>query len=108
MANDNPQGNERWQEGWVDEQMAKLQGNAEWEPDADRGVARLRASQMKRSRKRRMATMAGVAVLAVGSLAAAFPTTRAFAEQCADACGNGLMQMHNALLNGQAHRALYA
>ena len=71
---------------WVEERLASLDQNSDWEPDALRGLARFRAqSDESRSRKRRWGWLVAGAVAASLPLMA-FPTTRVFAQRCVSAC----------------------
>jgi cytochrome c biogenesis protein CcmG/thiol:disulfide interchange protein DsbE len=71
---------------WVEERLAALRPEAEWQADPSRGLARLRERrQLKRNRTRRWGWVAAGAVAASLPLMA-FPTTRAFAQRCVSAC----------------------
>ena len=73
-------------EQWVDERLAALRPDPEWQPDASRGLARFRRLRDNTGRRRRrwgwMATGAVTAALPL----MAFPSTRAFAQRCVSAC----------------------
>ena len=73
-------------EQWVEERLAALQPNSEWQPDASRGLARFQQQRDKAShRTRRWGWLAAGAVAAALPLMA-FPSTRAFAQRCVSAC----------------------
>jgi thiol-disulfide isomerase/thioredoxin len=71
---------------WVDEQLAALGPEGDWEPDIQRGLSLLdqRRSE-KRGYGRRWAWAAAV-VVATFVVAMATPLTRAFAQRCLSAC----------------------
>ena len=72
---------------WVDERMASLGGPGDWVPDLTAGIERLRQRQNLAVRTMRTWVWAAAgSALAAGCLMA-FPTTRAFASRCVDACG---------------------
>jgi cytochrome c biogenesis protein CcmG/thiol:disulfide interchange protein DsbE len=71
---------------WVEDRLAALRPNSEWQPDTLQGLARFRA-QREKERRRKW----GWSRLAVGAVAAAvplmaLPSTRAFAQRCVSAC----------------------
>jgi len=71
---------------WVEERLASLEQNSDWEPDTLRGLARFRAQREKvSSRKRRWGWLV-VGAVAAGVPLMAFPTTRVFAQRCVSAC----------------------
>jgi peroxiredoxin len=72
---------------WVEERLAALRPNDEWQPDASRGLARLREQRDEaRHRTRRWGWMAAGALSAAIPLMAYPATTRAFARRCVSAC----------------------
>ena len=70
---------------WVDERLATLRSDSQWQPDVSRGLARLKARREKAGRTRRWGWLVAGAVAASLPLMA-FPTTRAFAQRCVSAC----------------------
>jgi peroxiredoxin len=72
---------------WVEERLAALQPNSEWQPDASRGLAQFREHQRDKAthRTRRWGWLAAGAVVAALPIMA-FPSTRAFAQRCVSAC----------------------
>jgi cytochrome c biogenesis protein CcmG/thiol:disulfide interchange protein DsbE len=71
---------------WVEERLAALQPDCEWQPDAYRGLAQFRKRhEGARHGTRRWGWIAAGAV-AAGLPLMAFPTTRAFAQRCVSAC----------------------
>ena len=81
---------------WVDARMAQLEPDTAWEPNAARGLARLRQSRSEMNRRRsRWALPVAAGLIACVSLAAT-PVTRAFAQRCLSACvsqGNWLASL---------------
>ena len=70
---------------WVDERLAALNPSCDWQPDATRGLARLRDLHEARVRGRKWAwAMSAAAVTCLAVLA--LPATRVFAERCVNAC----------------------
>lgn len=69
--------------GWVDEHLAKLGPDDNWQPDVERGLARMRTPVKTRGRKW---IWAGAAVLASCAGLMAFPSPRAIAQKCVNAC----------------------
>ena len=67
---------------WVEDRLAVLNTDAQWQPDAARAMSRLRA---RRGRSRRWTYIAAGAAVTSMSLMA-FPVTRAFAQRCVAAC----------------------
>jgi peroxiredoxin len=68
---------------WVSDKMSTLDPGSDWQPNAARGLAMLRARRSARRRRSRRWTWAVVAVVAVSL---ALPVTRAFAARCVEAC----------------------
>lgn len=74
-------------EDWADEQMATLGPGPEWEPDVNRGLARLRERRHTAARGRwTLATAAAAALVLV-----AMPQPRALAQRCLN-CSVALFQ----------------
>ncbi|HLJ47615.1 MAG TPA: TlpA disulfide reductase family protein [Bryobacteraceae bacterium] len=75
---------------WVEERLSTLIPGDEWQPDIGTGLARLQARREadgRQSRKWMWASAGAVAAAACGVFAMlAFPSTRAFAERCVEAC----------------------
>ncbi len=71
---------------WVDERLSTLLPDNEWQPNVGAGLARLQARQ--RSGRTWMWASAGAAAAATVAIFAmlAFPSTRAFAGRCVEAC----------------------
>jgi peroxiredoxin len=71
---------------WVEERLASLRPDNDWQPDLSRGLARLQEQRVKKSsRKRRWGWLVAGAI-AAGLPLMAFPATRAFAQRCVSAC----------------------
>jgi thiol-disulfide isomerase/thioredoxin len=71
---------------WVQDRLAALRPDGEWQPDASRGLARFREQRAHAvNRKRRWGWLMAGAV-AAGLPLMAFPSTRAFAQRCVSAC----------------------
>jgi len=71
---------------WVEERLAALRPDSQWQPDVSRGLARFEARrEQARGRTRRWAWLVAGAV-AAGLPLMAFPTTRVFAQRCVSAC----------------------
>jgi thiol-disulfide isomerase/thioredoxin len=68
---------------WVDDHLAKLGPDDNWQPDVERGLARMRTPVKSRGQKW---LWAGTAVLASGAGLMAFPSPRAIAHKCVSAC----------------------
>ena len=71
---------------WVEERLAALRPNREWQPDVSRGLARFKARRGKASRRMRSWGWLAAGAVAAGLPLMAFPTTRAFAQRCVSAC----------------------
>jgi thiol-disulfide isomerase/thioredoxin len=67
----------------VDEHLAKLDPDDAWRPDVEQGLARMRTPGQSGGRKW---LWAGAAVLASCAGLMAFPSPRAIAQKCVDAC----------------------
>lgn len=70
---------------WVDQQVSSIL-NVEWTPNPARGLAHLRARQAEARRRTSYAAWAGVGILASGAALMTYPTTRAYAHRCMQAC----------------------
>ena len=71
---------------WVEDCLAALRTDGDWQPDAARGLARFREQRLeKRSRVRRRSWLAA-GVLAAALPLMAFSSTREFAQRCVSAC----------------------
>jgi peroxiredoxin len=71
---------------WVEDRLAALAPDSEFQPDTLRGLAQFRQKREKaRNRNRRWGWVAAGAV-AAGLPLMAFPTTRVFAQRCVSAC----------------------
>jgi thiol-disulfide isomerase/thioredoxin len=68
---------------WVEERLAKLRPDDQWHPDVERGLARMRAPGKRMEGKW---LWAGAAVLASCAGLMAFPSSRAIAQKCVNAC----------------------
>ena len=73
-------------EQWVEERLAALQANSEWQPDAARGLARFQQQHDKASHRTRRWGWVAAGTVAAALPLMAFPTTRAFAQRCVSAC----------------------
>ncbi|HEY6344083.1 MAG TPA: TlpA disulfide reductase family protein [Bryobacteraceae bacterium] len=71
---------------WVDEQLAALEPEDNWEPDIQRGPSLLDERRSEKRRVGRRWVWAGAMVAATFLLAMATPLTRAFAQRCLSAC----------------------
>jgi peroxiredoxin len=69
---------------WADGQMARLTPDPEWEPNAARGLARLRAGRESGSARRRRWMWTAVGATAATVFFVATPMARAFAERCGE------------------------
>jgi len=82
---------------WVEERLAALGPDREWQADVSRGLSRLRERRrLKRNRTQRWGWVAAGAVAASVPLMA-FPTTRAFAQRCVSACVGQSNWVHSLL-----------
>jgi len=77
-------------EQWVQERLATLRPDSQWQPDASRALAQLREQREKaRHRTRRLGWMSAGAVVAAIPLMvvpSTLASTRAFAQRCVSAC----------------------
>ena len=89
MERSEMENNDEWNRGrWVDDRLATLSPSGEWQPDMQRGLARLRARRERvTGGRRRWAWIAAGAMATCISLMAT-PATRAFAQRCVSACDN--------------------
>ena len=77
---------DQWVDQWVEDRLAALRPDGEWQPDSARGFARFREQRERSSsRNRRWGWLAASAV-AAGLPLMAFPITRVFAQRCVSAC----------------------
>jgi peroxiredoxin len=89
---------------WVEDRLAALRPDDEWQPNASRGLARFRERrQTNRTRRRRWGWVAA-GTIAAGLPLMAFPTTRAFAQRCVSACVGRSNWVHD-LLGGNLYGA---
>jgi cytochrome c biogenesis protein CcmG/thiol:disulfide interchange protein DsbE len=70
---------------WVDERLALLRGDSQWQPDAAAAFNRFRDAAA-RHRRRRSWSIAVAIAAAAGVSAFAFPATQTFAQRCVAAC----------------------
>ena len=77
---------------WVDDELAALGPDEEWQPDLQRGLVLLREQRGNRNGRRRRWTWVVAGAMATCLSLMATPVTRAFAQRCLSACvgGNGL------------------
>lgn len=71
---------------WVDDQLATLGPEDNWEPDIQRGLSLLDERRSEKLGVGRRWAWAGAMVAATFLLAMAIPLTRAFAQRCLSAC----------------------
>lgn len=71
---------------WVDDELAELGPDREWQPDQHRGLALLREQRGKINGHRRRWTWVVAAAMATSLSLMATPATRAFAQRCLSAC----------------------
>jgi cytochrome c biogenesis protein CcmG/thiol:disulfide interchange protein DsbE len=71
---------------WVEDRLAALAPNNDWQPDTRRGLARFREQREKASSRKRRLGWLIVSAVAAGLPIMAFPTTRVFAQRCVSAC----------------------
>ena len=74
---------------WVDDELAALGPNEEWQPDLHRGLTLLREQRVRRKRGGRRWTWVAAGALATCLSLMATPVTRAFAQRCLSACASG-------------------
>ena len=73
---------------WIDDRLAALRPDSQWQPDLSRGLARLKERRISNSaRHRRRVWIIPFAVAACLPLMA-LPATREFARRCVSACVN--------------------
>ncbi|MBI1789220.1 MAG: TlpA family protein disulfide reductase [Acidobacteria bacterium] len=82
---------------WVDDRLATLRPDGDWQPDAVRGLDRLRELRAARSGRRRRWTLAVAAAVAACLVLMAFPAPRALAERCVAACLSESIQVRQLL-----------
>ena len=71
---------------WVDDRMASLSADAEWQPDSARGLALLQQRRRAGAAQTRRWMWSFSAAAAIIVVLLAFPLTRAFAGRCVSAC----------------------
>jgi peroxiredoxin len=86
---------------WVEERMAALHPDSEWEPDARKGLARLR----ERSGRRRRWTWAAAAATSACLGAMTLPGTRVLAERCVGVCSEVGVRLWQSLANSDHNMA---
>jgi len=92
---------------WVEDRLASLGPESDWQPDASRGLARFRQERMKANyRYRRRGWMAAGAVVA-GLPLMAFPATRTFAQRCVSACVSQSNWVRDLFVAGGARSTAY-
>jgi cytochrome c biogenesis protein CcmG/thiol:disulfide interchange protein DsbE len=74
---------------WVDDELATLGPDREWEPDQHRGLALLREQRGKVNGRRRRSNWVVAGAMATCLSLMVTPVTRAFAERCLSACVTG-------------------
>jgi cytochrome c biogenesis protein CcmG/thiol:disulfide interchange protein DsbE len=74
---------------WVDDELAAIGPDGEWEPDQRRGLALLRRLRGKMNGRRRRWTWVAAGATATCLSLMATPGTRAFAQRCLSACVSG-------------------
>jgi len=84
-------------ERWVDERLATLHHSSEWQPNAGKGLARLRERRDTVIGRRRRWTWAA-AMATAGCLGAmALPGTRVLAQRCVGACSEAGIRLWQSL-----------
>ena len=92
---------------WVEDRLAALAPNNEWQPDTRRGLARFRAEREQvSSRKRRWGWLI-VGAVAAGLPLMAFPATRAFAQRCVSACVSQSSWVRDLFVGGSVPSVVY-
>jgi len=71
---------------WVEDRLAALRPDIDWQPDTSRGLARLHERLEKKSHRKRTWGWVAAGVVAAGVPLMALPSTRAFAQRCVSAC----------------------
>ena len=71
---------------WVDERLAALDPDGEWQPDINRGLVLLREQRGKLAQRRRKWAWLIAGSMAAALSLAASPGTRAFSQRCLSAC----------------------
>ena len=87
---------------WVDDELAALGSDEEWQPDLRRGLALLREQRGKMNGRRRRWTWVVAAAMATCLSLMATPVTRAFAQRCLSACVSGTGWVRQFLTAGTA------
>jgi peroxiredoxin len=73
-------------EQWVEERLAALRPDGQWQADVSHGLARFKAQRAKASRRKRSWGWMVAGAVAASLMLMAFPLTRAFAQRCVSAC----------------------
>jgi thiol-disulfide isomerase/thioredoxin len=81
-ASENPQVTEQW----IDDRLAALRPDREWQPSLSGGFAKLQERRDAQRGHRRTSAWAAAVVVALGLPLMAFPVTRAIAQRCVSAC----------------------
>ena len=85
-------------EQWINDHLAVLRQDGDWQPDLSRGSALLRVGvQANRGRRRKLAWVSAVAVVA-GAPLMALPVTQAIAQRCVSACAQESSRLRAFLL----------
>jgi len=71
---------------WVEDRLATLRPDSEWQPDTCRGLAEFREKREKVRKRNRTWGWLAVGVVVASLPLMAFPPTRAFAQRCVSAC----------------------
>ena len=71
---------------WTDAQLARLDREDRWEPDATRALTRLQQAARRSAHRGRRFALAGALVAAMSAGVLAFPPAHALAERCIAAC----------------------
>ncbi len=83
---------------WVEERLAALCADSEWQPDTIRGLAQFRAQRGKAGDRTRKWGWLAAGAVAAGLPLMAFPSTRAFAQRCVSACVGQSNWVHGVFL----------
>jgi cytochrome c biogenesis protein CcmG/thiol:disulfide interchange protein DsbE len=85
---------------WVDDELAALGPEGEWQPDHQRGLALLRQQRGKVNGCRQRWTWVVAVAMATCLSLMATPVTRAFAQRCLSACVSGTGWVRQVLMAG--------
>ena len=101
--------NETQTAAWVDRQVAALLSDAEWSPNTAGGLKRLRERRHAIRRRKLISAFATASALGAATGVMAFPSTRAYADRCVQACVAGTSQVGQYVLaklgSGEAKRS---